>query len=68
MKVFVEDLKNNIKIEMPKCDIKLINVGHSLSVKYLDENNNVKVIEGVIYKIKHEFSLEYNQIIHIQIS
>ena len=67
MKIFIEDLKNNKKIELPKCDIKLINVGHSLSVKYLDKSNNVKEIDGVITSIKHKFSLDYNQIIHIQI-
>ena len=52
---------------MPKCDIKLINIGHTLSIKYLDKNNNIKKIEGVVQTIKHEIGLEYYQTIYIQI-
>ena len=67
MKVFVEDLKNNRKFEMPECDIKLIKIGHILSVKYLDNNNNVKEIDGIVTSIKYEFGLERIQTVRIGI-
>ena len=67
MKVIVEDLSNGIRLEMPNCDIKLINVGHTLSVKYLDKNNNIKKIEGFVQSIRHEIGFEYKQTTYIQI-
>lgn len=67
MKIIVEDLNTNKKLEMPKCDIKLINIGHTLSIKYLDKNYNIKKIEGVVQTIKHEIGLEYYQTTYIQI-
>ena len=42
MKVIVEDLSSNITLEIPKFDIKLIDIGHTLSIEYLDKNNNIK--------------------------
>ena len=67
MKVVVEDLSSNITLEMPNFDIKLINVGHTLSVKYLDKNNNIKKMEGFVQTIRHEIGLEYKQTTYIQI-
>lgn len=67
MKVIIEDLSTNITLEMPNFDIKLINVGHTLSVKYLDKNNNIKKIEGFVQSIRHEIGLEYRQTTYIQI-
>lgn len=68
MKVLVEDFRINRCIELPKCDdIKPINIGHALSVKYLDKNGNLKKIEGVIRAIKHEFESTGSQTVHIQI-
>ena len=67
MKVIVEDLSNDIRLEMPNCDIKLVNIGHILSVKYLDKNNNIKKIEGFVQSIRHEIGLEYKQTTYIQI-
>ena len=52
---------------MPNYDIKLINVGHTLSVKYLDKNNNIKKMEGFVQTIRHEIGLEYKQTTYIQI-
>ena len=67
MKVIVEDLSNGIRLEMSNFDIKLINVGHTLSVKYLDKNNNIKKIEGFVQSIRHEIGLGYKQTTYIQI-
>ena len=67
MKVIVEDLSNGIRLEMPNFDIKLINVGHTLSVKYLDKNNNIKKIEGFVQSIRHEIGYDYHQTTYIQI-
>ena len=46
MEVFVEDLKGNILIEMSSFDIKFISLGHTLSIKCLDKNGDIKNIEG----------------------
>ena len=37
MKVIVEDLSSNITLEIPNFDIKLIDIGHSVSIKYMDK-------------------------------
>lgn len=67
MKVIVDDLSNNISMEIRNLDIKYIDVGHTLSIKYL-ENNNIKKIEGFVQSIKHEIGLDNNQTMHIQIN
>lgn len=67
LKVIVDDLSNNIRIEIRNLDIKYIDVGHTLSIKYL-ENNNIKKIEGFVQSIKHEIGLDNNQTMHIQIN
>ena len=67
MKVIVEDLSTNIRLEMPNFDIKLVNVGHALSVKYLDKYNNIKKMEGFIQTIRHEIGLEHKETTYIQI-
>ena len=67
MKVIIDDLSTNKRVEFPNLDIKLINVGHSLSIKFLDKNHNIKKMEGFVQSIKHEIGLEYNQTTYIQI-
>ena len=53
MKVIVEDLSSNITLEMPNFDIKHIDIGHTVSIEYLDKNKNVKKMEGFVQTIKH---------------
>ena len=67
MKVIVEDLSSDIRLEMPNCDIKLVNIGHNLSIKYVDKNNNIKKIEGFVQSIRHEIGWDYRQTTYIQI-
>ena len=67
MKVFVKDLSTNISLEMPNFDIKLIDIGHTVSIKYVDKNNNIKKIEGFIQSIRHEIGWDYRQTTYIQI-
>ena len=67
MKVIVEDLSSNITLEMPNFDIKLVNIGHNLSIKYVDKNNNIKKIEGFVQSIRHEIDWDYRQTTYIQI-
>lgn len=67
MKIIVEDLSNKISLETPNLDIKLIDIGHTLSIKYLDKNNNIKKIEGFVQNIKHEIGLDCRQTTYIQI-
>ena len=67
MKVIVEDLSSNITLEMPHCDIKLVNIGHTLTIKYVDKNNNIKKIEGFVQSIRHEIGYDYHQTTYIQI-
>ena len=67
MKVIIEDLSTNITLELPNFDIKLIDIGHSVSIKYMDKNNNIKKIEGFVQSIRHEIGLEYRQTTYIQI-
>ena len=62
MKVFIKDLRTDKSFELSKCDIKLINIGHTLSIKYMDKYNNIKEIEGTIIAIKHKISLDYSHI------
>ena len=47
MKVIVEDLSSNITLEMPNFDITHIDIGHTVSIEYLDKNKNVKKMEGI---------------------
>ena len=67
MKVFVKDLSTNISLEMPNFDIKLIDIGHTVSIKYVDKNNNIKKIEGFVQSIRHEIGWDYRQTTYIQI-
>ena len=67
MKVIVEDLSSNITLEMPNCDIKLVNIGHNLSIKYVDKNNNIKKIEGFVQSIRHEIGVNCYESAYIQI-
>ena len=67
MKVIVEDLSTNITLEMPNCDIKLVNIGHNLSIKYVDKNNNIKKIEGFVQSIRHEIGVNCYECAYIQI-
>ena len=67
MKVFVKDLSTNISLEMPNFDIKLIDIGHTVSIEYLDENNNIKKIEGFVQSIKHEIGVNCYECAYIQI-
>ena len=67
MKVVVEDLSSNITLEMPNCDIKLVNIGHNLSIKYVDKNKNVKKMEGFVQSIKHVIDMNCYETAYIQI-
>ena len=67
MKVVVEDLSSNITLEMPNCDIKLVNIGHNLSIKYVDKNNNIKKIEGFVQTIKHVIDVNCKDTAYVQI-
>ena len=67
MKIIIDDLSTNKRVEFPPLDIKLIDIGHTLSIKYLDKNNNIKKIEGFVQNIKHEISLDCQQTTYIQI-
>ena len=67
MKVIVEDLSTNITLEMPNFDIKHIDIGHTVSIEYLDKNNNIKKIEGFVQSIRHEIGYDYHQTTYIQI-
>lgn len=67
MKVIVEDLSSNVTLEMPKFDIKLIDIGHTLSIEYLDKNNNVKKMEGFVQTIKHLIDVDCYETAYIQI-
>lgn len=67
MKVIVDDLSNKISLELRNLDIKFIDVGHKLSIKYL-ENNKIEKIEGFVQSIKHEIGLDYQQTVYIQIN
>lgn len=67
MKIIIDDLSINKRVEFPNLDIKLINVGHFLSIKFLDKNHNIKKMEGFVQSIKHDIDLEYKQTTYIQI-
>ena len=67
MKVNVKDLSSNISLEMPNFDIRLIDIGHTLSIEYLDKNNNVKTMEGFVQTIKHVIDVDCNDTVYIQI-
>ena len=67
MKVHVKDLSSNISLEMQNFDIKNINIGHYVSIVYLDYNNNVKKIEGFVQTIKHVIDVDCNDTAYIQI-
>ena len=67
MKVIVEDLSSNVTMEMPKFDIRLIDIGHTLSIEYLDKNNNVKKMEGFVQTIKHLIDVDCYETAYIQI-
>ena len=67
MKVHVKDLSSNINLELPNFDIKNINIGHYVSIEYLDYNNNVKKMEGFVQTIKHVIDVDCNDTAYIQI-
>ena len=52
---------------MSKFDIKLIDIGHTLSIEYLDKNNNVKKMEGFVQTIKHLIDVDCYETAYIQI-
>ena len=67
MKVIIEDLSSNITLEMPNFDIKLIDIGHSVSIKYMDKNKNVNKMEGFVQTIKHVIDVDCKDTAYIQI-
>ena len=67
MKVIVEDLSSNITLEMPNFDIKHIDIGHTLSIEYMDKNKNVKKMEGFVQSIKHVIEMNCYETAYIQI-
>ena len=67
MKVIVEYLSSNITLEIPNFDIKHIDIGHTLSIEYLDKNKNVKKMEGFVQTIKHVIDMKCYETAYIQI-
>ena len=67
MKVIVEDLSTNITLEMPNFDIKHIDIGHTVSIEYLDKNKNVKKMEGFVQTIKHLIDVHCYETAYVQI-
>ena len=67
MKVNVKDLSSNISLEMPNFDIKNINIGHTVSIEYLDKNKKNKKIEGFVQTIKHVIDVDCNDTAYVQI-
>ena len=67
MKVIVEDLSSNITLEIPNFDIKHIDIGHTLSIEYMDKNKNVDKMEGFVQTIKHVIDVDCNDTAYIQI-
>ena len=67
MKVVVEDLSTNITLEIPNFDIKHIDIGHTVSIEYLEKDKNVKTIEGFVQTIKHVIDVDCNDTAYIQI-
>ena len=67
MKVVVEDLRTNITLEMPNFDIKNIDIGHNVSIEYMDKNKNVDKMEGFVQTIKHVIDVDCHETAYIQI-
>ena len=67
MKIIVEDLSNKISLETPNLDIKHIDIGHTLSIEYMDKNKNVKKMEGFVQTIKHLIDVDCYETAYVQI-
>ena len=68
MKLIVIDLKTNKYAELTnKEKFNNIDLNHKVSVKYLDKNNNINKIEGIVCSIEHEFSIDMIQKTYIKI-
>lgn len=67
MKIIIEDLKTNTAIDVSKMSIEGINIGHKITVNYLDKDTNLKTIEGVICSIHHVISSDCYKAIFIKI-
>ena len=67
MKVSVGDLSSNITLEIPNFDIKHIDIGHTVSIEYMDKNKNVDKMEGFVQTIKHVIDVDCHETAYIQI-
>ena len=67
MKVIVEDLSSNITLEIPNFDIKHIDIGDTVSIKYMDKKKNVDKMEGFVQTIKHVIDVDCHETAYIQI-
>ena len=67
MKITIEDLKTNTLVDVSKMSIDGINIGHKITVNYLDKNSNLQTIEGVVCSIHHVISSDYHKTIFIKI-
>lgn len=68
MKLIIIDLKTDIEVELTnKETFNDINLNHKISVKYLDKNNNIKEIEGVVCSIEHKFDIDETRKTYINI-
>ena len=67
MKITIEDLKTNTTVDLPKMSIDGINIGHKITVNYLDKDSNLQTIEGVVCSIHHVISSDYHKTIFIKI-
>ena len=68
MKLIVIDLKTNNYVELTsKEQFNNIDLNHKVSIKYLDKNNNITEIDGIVCSIEHKFDIDMIQKTYIKI-
>ena len=67
MKITIEDLKTNTTIDVSKMPIKGINIGHKIIINYLDKDNELQTIEGVVCSITHIIAKDCTKTTYIKI-
>lgn len=67
MKITIEDLKTNTTIDVSKMSIEGINIGHKITINYLDKDDNLQTIEGVVCSIHHVINSNCYKAIFIKI-
>ena len=57
MKLIEIDLKTDTKVILKNWErFNNLNIGHKISVNYIDDNSNHKYINGIICSIEHIFN------------